>query len=320
MVGSEARVRIVYFGTPDFAVAPLDALIRAHYEVVGVVTVADKPAGRGKKLTSSAVKECALARNLPLLQPTDLKSQDFLSVLRELRADLGVVVAFRKLPVEVYSIPPLGFFNLHASLLPQYRGAAPINWVLINGEKRSGVTTFLLNEQIDAGGMLLQEEVELTESTTAGELHDSLMAIGSDLVVRTVEGLVAGSLVPRPQDKDAQPRVAPKIYREDCRIDFTKTALQVHNLIRGLSPVPGAWATSYREGREPETVKFFSSRLDCRNDTAEIGLCRVSDGGGDLLVKCADGWLAIGEIQPAGKKRMAVREYLRGAACPMEFE
>ncbi len=308
--------RIVYFGTPDFAVAPLAALLEAGHEVVGVVTVPDKPAGRGKKLRASAVKAYAEEQGLPLLQPERLKDEGFLAELSALRPELGVVVAFRRLPKEVYGLPPMGFFNLHASLLPQYRGAAPINWAVINGETRSGVTTFLLNERIDEGNILLASEVPIGEEDDAGVLHDKLMEVGARLVVETVAGLASGTLKGKEQAEEEALRPAPKIFRADCRLDFGQPVVTVCNRIRGLSPYPGAWASMHREGRSPEEVKLFRPRVADAGRDAEVG--SVSVGKDELLIRCADGWLSIRDIQPAGKKRMPVADYLRGLPTPPE--
>ncbi len=309
--------RIVYFGTPDFAVAPLAALLDAGHRVVGVVTVPDKPAGRGKRLRASAVKLFAQAKGLPLLQPERLKDAAFLAELSALRPELGVVVAFRRLPREVYTMPPMGFFNLHASLLPQYRGAAPINWAVINGETSSGVTTFLLNERIDEGSILLQIEVPIAETDDAGALHDRLMAVGAELVVRTVEGLASGGLVGQSQPEGATLRPAPKIFRKDCRLDFGLPAREVCNRIRGLSPYPGAWAIMHHEGRPDEEVKLFAPGVLGGGSGATVGAVRAE--GDALCIRCADAWLAVGEMQPAGRKRMPVVDYLRGAPLPERF-
>ncbi len=309
------HARIVYMGTPDFAVAPLKALHEAGYPIACVVTVPDKPAGRGLKLHASPVKEYALANALPLLQPENLKEETFLHALRAFESEIGVVVAFRKLPKAVYSIPRLGFFNLHASLLPQYRGAAPINWAIINGEKESGVSTFLLSDTIDAGALLLQATCQITSDMTAGELHDKLALLGAPLVLETVKGLEQGTLHPTAQVDSAISRTAPKIFREDCKVDWTQRAPTVHNFIRGLSPYPGAWAT-IRIGAKQEDVKLFDSFVfePQSATTASVeGNIMIHPDRNSFVVTTGQGTcLHIASIQPAGKRRMSVHDYLLG--------
>ncbi len=315
--------RIVYMGTPEFAVKPLDTLVQAGYKIVGVVTVADKPAGRGLKVNESAVKQYAVAHGIPVLQPVKLKDPEFLEALRAWKADLFVVVAFRMLPEEVWSMPKLGTFNLHAALLPQYRGAAPINWAVINGEKMSGVTTFMIDKDIDTGGIILREECRIRPDETAGELHDELMEIGSDLVLQTVEGLIQHNVELRVQRSFIQGseelKPAPKLTKELCHIDWTRPADEIYNLVRGLSPYPAAFAELARTGSDEKTsVKIF--RTEKRPDLhAEPGTV-LSDGKTFFAVATADGALALTEIQLAGKKKMAVAEFLKGFRDPQSWK
>ena len=315
--------RIVYMGTPEFAVKPLDTLVQAGYKIVGVVTVADKPAGRGLKVNESAVKQYAVAHGIPVLQPVKLKDPEFLEALRAWKADLFVVVAFRMLPEEVWSMPKLGTFNLHAALLPQYRGAAPINWAVINGEKMSGVTTFMIDKDIDTGGIILREECRIRPDETAGELHDELMEIGSDLVLQTVEGLIQHNVELRVQRSFIQGseelKPAPKLTKELCHIDWTRSTDEIYNLVRGLSPYPAAFAELVRTGSDEKTsVKIF--RTEKRPDLhAEPGTV-LSDGKTFFAVATADGALALTEIQLAGKKKMAVAEFLKGFRDPQSWK
>lgn len=307
--------RIVYMGTPEFAVAPLRALHEAGFPISLVVTVPDKPAGRGLKLHTSAVKEYALAQGLPLLQPTKLKDEAFIQALRQAKPDIGVVVAFRKLPREVYTLPKMGFFNLHASLLPQYRGAAPINWAVINGDAQSGVTTFLLSDEIDAGHILLQDSCAIPPSMTAGELHDALMALGAPLVVQTVKGLAEGTLTAQQQPHEGMLRPAPKIFRPDCQVDWKRPAQQVHNFIRGLAPYPGAWAC-LKLGEHEMEAKLFDSFLSEKNvpvQGVETGHLTIADDRRSFVIACGDGrGVHIASLQLAGRRRMAVYDYLLG--------
>lgn len=319
--GSLKGVRVLYMGTPEFAVPPLEALLEAGADVRGVVTVPDKPAGRGLKMSESAVKRYALARDLPVLQPQNLSDPGFLKEVESERLDVGTVVAFRKLPKALWSIPKHGTFNLHASLLPQYRGAAPINWAIINGDTESGATTFLLDEQIDTGAVLLRERVPIEPNTTAGDLHDALMVLGATLVVKTVLELMRGTLQPQPQPVLDMLRDAPKIFRNDCRVDWHQPASAVHNRIRGLAPYPGAWAVMRRDERQ-EDVKLFGSQV-AENSSLAPGATRRTPDGSHLLIGCGDGTcVMIGEIQPAGKRRMQMGEFLRGVDphCVIAFE
>lgn len=313
IVGFFHRTRIVYMGTPEFAVAPLDALIKNKYKVVGVVTVADKPSGRGLAVNESAVKKYAVEHNIPVLQPVKLKDPEFLSALRALKADIFVVVAFRMLPEEVWSMPKLGTFNLHAALLPQYRGAAPINWAVINGERLTGVTTFMLDKDVDTGAILLRQECRIDPEDNAGDVHDKLMAIGSELVVETVEGIIQRNIETRVQRSFIQGsemlKPAPKIHRELCHIDWEDNAQSICNLIRGLSPYPAAFTEIYREGSDPVQLKLFSAE---RSDMAVPAGAIASDGKTYINIGTPDGSVSLKEVQLAGKKRMDVRTFLLG--------
>lgn len=306
-------LRIVFMGTPEFAVPSLRALVRSGYNVVGVVTTPDKPAGRGQKLHESDVKIAARELGLPILQPEKLRDPAFVSTMEELRPDLGIVIAFRMLPEVVWAMPRLGTFNLHASLLPQYRGAAPINWAIINGESKTGVTTFLLNHEIDKGAILGQVEMPIQPEDNVGTLYDRLMTVGADLVVQTVERIAAGEITPVVQsDEDTSLRPAPKIFKNDCLIDWTQSGKRIIDFIRGLSPYPAAWTELYREGSQmPQAAKIYSAAFEPAAHGEKPGSIE-SDGRTLLRVACADGWITLGEIQIAGKKRLAVRELLLG--------
>ena len=302
-------------GTPDFAVAPLRRLVEEGYNIVGVVTMPDKPAGRGLHMQASAVKRYAVEAGLPVYQPEKLKDPQFVETLRSLAPDLGIVIAFRMLPEIVWAMPHLGTFNLHASLLPQYRGAAPINWAIINGEKESGVTTFLLNHEIDKGAILCQQRVAIDEDDDAGTLHDKLMNAGTDLVIETIERIAAGAIAPVDQ-QTIEPQVvrdAPKIFKETCRIDWSASCDTVRNLVRGLSPYPAAWSELHKEGASPIGVKIFRVHAEtCPADRSPASGTLVTDGRTFMKVACADGYLFLDELQLAGKKRMAVADLLRG--------
>lgn len=309
------RLRIVYMGTPDFAVAPLRRLVEEGYNIVGIVTMPDKPAGRGLHMQASAVKRYAVEAGLPVYQPEKLKDPQFVETLRSLAPDLGIVIAFRMLPEIVWAMPRLGTFNLHASLLPQYRGAAPINWAIINGEKESGVTTFLLNHEIDKGAILCQQRVAIDEDDDAGTLHDKLMNAGTDLVIETIERIAAGAIAPVDQ-QTIEPQVvrdAPKIFKETCRIDWSASCDTIRNLVRGLSPYPAAWSELHKEGASPIGVKIFRVHVEnCPADRLTAPGTLVTDGRTFMKVACADGYLFLDELQLAGKKRMAVADLLRG--------
>ncbi len=308
------ELRIVFMGTPDFAVASLKALVDGGYKVVGVITAPDRPAGRGKQLAESAVKKYAVDNGLKVLQPEKLKNPDFLDELRSLKADLQVVVAFRMLPEVVWNMPPLGTFNLHGSLLPQYRGAAPLNWAIINGETRTGVTTFLLDHEIDTGKILFRREMDIWENDTVGTIHDSLMDIGAQLVCETVNALASGEYKAIPQDELTGEEIkhAPKIFKEDCRIDWSKNVEEIRNLIRGLSPYPAAWSTlvDKKSGNEISVKIFFA--LQTIGKTGALAGTIESDEKTFIKVACGNGWLQITDLQLAGKKRMRTDDFLRG--------
>ena len=304
--------RIIYMGTPEFAVEPLRALVKNNYNVVAVVTVPDKPAGRGQKISTSAVKDYALSQQLPILQPEKLKEDTFLAELKSYQADLQIVVAFRMLPEVVWAMPPMKTFNLHASLLPNYRGAAPINWAIINGERKSGVTTFFIQHDIDTGNIIMQEEVAIGENTNIGELYETLMHTGARLVTKSVDDIVAGKVVPQKQDESLELKAAPKIFKDDCRIDWTKEAQAVHNLVRGLSPYPAAW-TVLEIDNKLFNVKLFATQKGEECDT-EMGTLKSTKK--QLWVATADAWLEITELQIAGKKRMKTSDLL----CGYNFE
>lgn len=308
-------MRIIFMGTPEFAVASLDALLQEGLNVVAVVTAPDKPAGRGMQLQQSAVKQYALSHQLPVLQPVKLKDPAFLDQLRALKPDIQVVVAFRMLPEVVWNLPPLGSVNLHASLLPQYRGAAPINWAIINGESETGLTTFRLQQEIDTGDLLLQTRLPIGENERAVELHDRMKEIGAGLLVETLKKLANNELKPIPQRSltETELRHAPKIFTETCRIDFNRPAKEVHDLIRGLSPFPGAFTEL-----NGKIVKLFDSRSEEKGigTLPEPGTL-LTDGKTALRFVCADGFVNILELQLAGKKRMSAEEFLRGYRGPV---
>ena len=309
------NVRIVYMGTPDFAVEPLKAMIDKGYNVVGVVTVPDKPTGRGQKIQSSPVKRYAIEKGLRILQPEKLKNQEFIDELTSLNPDIAVVVAFRMLPESVWSIPKLGTFNLHASLLPQYRGAAPINWAIINGETKSGVTTFLIDHQIDTGNIIFREEVPIEQDDTAGDLHDKLMVVGANLVLMTIDQLSENRVKPISQNtflkENEEIKSAPKIFRETCRIGWGKSTTEVYNLIRGLSPYPGAWTELIFADGNTIQAKILDARPLEKHHQIESGTIN-SDGKSTLHVACSNGFINITEIQLAGKRPMKTSELLNG--------
>lgn len=301
-------MKIVFMGTPDFAVDSLSALLDADFDIVGVITAPDKPAGRGQKISESAVKKFAIEKGLTVLQPLKLKDPDFIHELRSLNADIQVVVAFRMLPEIVWNMPSKGTINLHASLLPQYRGAAPINWAIINGEKRSGVSTFFLKQEIDTGDLLFAKEIDIKTDDTAGDLHDKLMVLGAGLLVKTLKAIEAGKYTENPQHtlQESELKKAPKIFREDCEINWDRPVKEVFNLIRGLSPYPTAYSTL-----QGKTLKIFNAGFE------EIP---VNDKPGSVLTDhktylkfaCQNGLISVLELQLEGKKRMKVDEFLRG--------
>lgn len=298
-------MRIVFMGTPDFAIPTLRMLLEDDHEVVAVVTAPDKPSGRGLKLRPSPVKAFAVEQGLNVLQPTKLRDPEFIAALKAADPELAVVVAFRMLPEMVWSIPSQGTLNLHAALLPDYRGAAPLNWVLINGEKETGATTFLIDHKIDTGAMLLQRKLDIPEDWTAGDLHDTMMEFGAELVRDTVRGLVKGDIEPQPQDHSKFLHPAPKIFKEDCKIDWSKPAAEVYNFIRGLSPYPTAWTIV-----NDKSLKVFGARMTGCEGSATPGTVDLQNG--KLFVCCADAWIEITVLQLAGKKRMDTDVFLRG--------
>ncbi|MDE6695904.1 MAG: methionyl-tRNA formyltransferase [Muribaculaceae bacterium] len=303
-------LKIVFFGTPEFAVESLDALIKNEFNVVGVVTMPDKLAGRGHKLYQSDVKRYAVEHNLNILQPEKLKSEDFLESLRNLGADLFIVIAFRMLPREVWQMPRLGTFNLHASLLPKYRGAAPINRAVMNGDTETGVTTFFLKHEIDTGDMIMQRRIDILPEDNVGTVHDKLMHLGAQMVVETVNAIIDETLSTTPQP-EGEFTPAPKIFKEDCRIDWKKSSADVHNHIRGLSPYPAAWTVIIEESGRPLECKIFSSCLS-DSEVGESDAGKIKTDGKRMFVACSDKWLEIIELQPAGKKRMATEAFLLG--------
>lgn len=305
-------LRIVFMGTPEFAVPSLRALVLDGYNIVGVVTTPDKPAGRGQKLHESDVKIAAKELGLPILQPEKLRDPAFVSALEALRPDLGIVIAFRMLPEVIWAMPRLGTFNLHASLLPQYRGAAPINWAIINGESKTGVTTFLLNHEIDKGAILGQVEMPILPEDNVGSLYERLMNVGADLVVHTVERIAAGEATPIGQpDEDASLKAAPKIFKNDCLIDWTRPGKHIIDFIRGLSPYPAAWTRMLRDGQEVNSAKIFEASFETGSPEALCGTVDT-DNRKYLRIRCADGWIAVLSLQLSGKKRMGIQELLLG--------
>lgn len=308
-------IRIVFMGTPGFAVETLKQLVENNYNVVGVITAPDKPAGRGRKLHESEVKKYAVSKGLKILQPEKLKNPDFIKELEELKADLQIVVAFRMLPEIVWDMPKLGTFNLHGSLLPQYRGAAPINWAVINGEKVTGVTTFFIKHEIDTGSILKKAEVEITDSDSAGTLHDKMMVVGAKLVVETVELIASGKYETIDQDNlfenKSELKPAPKIFKEDCKIDWSKDARTIYNHIRGLSPFPGAWTTlSNKETGKKLNLKVFETEI--KDKAPDLGLGDLKMDKNNVSVGVKDGSISLKVLQLEGKKRLKAEELLRG--------
>ena len=301
-----AQPRIIFMGTPEFAVASLDALVKAGFNIVAAVTAPDKPAGRGMKMNESAVKRYAVAANIPVLQPAKLRDPEFIEQLRSLHADLQIVVAFRMLPEIVWNMPPFGTINVHASLLPKYRGAAPINWAIINGEKMTGITTFRLVHEIDKGNILLQRSVEIGEDETAGELHDKLKNLGARVLVETIAGLIEGTVEEKTQPETGAQHHAPKLTTETGKIDWTLGAHQVHNLVRGLSPAPGAFTSL-----EGKTLKVYRTTVAVQNTGKQPGEWET-DSKTFLRFAAKDGWVYITELQLEGKKRMEIKSFLMG--------
>ncbi len=303
------KLRIVFMGTPEFAVGILDTIIKNKYEVVGVVTAADKPAGRGQKIKYSAVKEYALAHDLKLLQPTNLKDESFINELKNWNANLQVVVAFRMLPEVVWRMPKLGTFNLHASLLPNYRGAAPINWAIINGETKTGVTTFFIDDKIDTGAMILRKELKIESDENAGELHDRLMNLGKDTVVETLSLIEKNKVLTTIQKENTDIKTAFKLNKENCKIDWTKSALAIHDLIRGLSPYPSSWCYFKDNGQE-WNVKIYDSKIISESHNHPIGTVIATKK--ELKIAVKEGYIQILSLQYPGKKKMNANELLNG--------
>ena len=311
---TKENLRIVFLGTPDFAVESLEAILANGYNVVGVVTMPDKPAGRGHKMYQSPVKLCAMSHGIEVLQPVRLKDPEFVDRLRALEADLFIVIAFRMLPEVVWTMPRLGTFNLHASLLPRYRGAAPINRAVMNGDTETGVTTFFLKHEIDTGDIISQERVEILPTDNVGDVHDRLMHLGAKLTVKTIDDIIAGTLRPIPQDQligDTEPTPAPKIFKEDCEICWNSPAETIHNHVRGLSPYPAAWSTLISDDTEQGAVKIFETAI--LHDMAPLAPGEIAIQSDTLIVGTATAPVSILSLQAPGKRRVTTAEYLRGA-------
>jgi methionyl-tRNA formyltransferase len=309
------KLRIVFMGTPEFAVGILDSIIKNNYNVVGVITAADKPAGRGQKIKYSAVKEYALSNNLTLLQPTNLKEESFLEELKSLNANLQVVVAFRMLPKVVWEMPKLGTFNLHASLLPNYRGAAPINWAIINGETKTGVSTFFIDDKIDTGAIILSSEIAINPNENAGHLHDRLMHLGSEAVIETLGLIEKGNVTTIVQTESAEIKTAYKLNKENCKIDWTKPASEINNLIRGLSPYPAAWCF-FSDKKEEWNVKIYEAKLLLEEHSLATGslICTKKE----MKVAVKNGYIQVLSLQFPGKKKMTTAEFLNGLSFSEE--
>ncbi|KAF2513685.1 methionyl-tRNA formyltransferase [Flavobacterium zhairuonense] len=303
------KLRIIFMGTPEFAVGILDTIIKNNYEVVGVITAADKPAGRGQKIKYSAVKEYALENNLTLLQPTNLKDESFLSELKALNANLQIVVAFRMLPKVVWEMPSLGTFNLHASLLPNYRGAAPINWAIINGETKTGVTTFFIDDKIDTGAMILNSEIAIEPTENAGQLHDRLMNLGSTTVIDTLKVIESGKVTTTIQEDNDEIKTAYKLNKENCKIDWTKSGQEINDLIRGLSPYPSAWCF-LKDKNEELNIKIYEAKLIAEAHSYESG--KLVSSKKEIKIAVKDGFIQLLSLQFPGKKRMQAVEILNG--------
>lgn len=305
------KLRIVFMGTPEFAVGILDTIVKNNFEVVGVITATDKPAGRGQKIKYSAVKEYALEKGLKILQPNSLKDESFLTELKALNANLQIVVAFRMLPKVVWEMPELGTFNLHASLLPNYRGAAPINWAIINGETKTGVTTFFIDDKIDTGAMILSKETIIEKEETAGQLHDRLMLIGSETVVETLQLIESTKISTTIQEDTEEIKTAYKLNKENCKIDWNQSAENIHNLIRGLSPYPAAWCY-FKDNASEYNVKIYESKIVTESHSTPIGsiICTKKE----MKIAISDGYIEILSLQFPGKKRMKTAELLNGVS------
>ena len=303
-------MRVVFMGTPEFAATSLNEInTNSHHEIVGVVTVPDKPSGRGQKMNISDVKKYAVEHNLPLAQPEKLRDEAFIETLKSWNADVFVVVAFRMLPQVVWSIPSKGTFNLHGSLLPQYRGAAPINWAVMNGDQKTGVTTFLIDEKIDTGNILISDKVEIGKNDNVGKIHDELMHIGAKLVVKTLDGLENDSLKPHPQDETTELKHAPKIFKEDCKIDWNDSINTIHNKIRGLSPYPCAW-TTFGNGENYKSLKIYAglkTNIAVEGENYQLILQK-----NNLYINLPQGVYEILELQPEGKRRMTAKDFING--------
>lgn len=303
------KLRIVFMGTPEFAVGILDTIVKNNYEVVGVVTAADKPAGRGQQIKYSAVKEYALLHNLRLLQPTSLKDEAFLAELQSLNANLQVVVAFRMLPEVVWKMPKLGTFNLHASLLPNYRGAAPINWAIINGEEKTGVTTFFIDDKIDTGAMILHKETAILPNENVGQLHDRLMELGSIAVTETLALIAKGAVATTIQQETAAMKTAYKLNKENCKIDWNKPLADIYNLVRGLSPYPAAWCF-FKDGEQQWNVKIYEAEM--QNEVHQLVAGTIISSKKELKIAVSGGYLNLLNLQFPGKKRLNTVEFLNG--------
>jgi len=302
-------LRIIFMGTPDFAVATLQTLVENNYNIVGVITAPDKPAGRGRKLNESAVKQYAKSQDLNILQPTNLKATAFTEELAALKANLHIVVAFRMLPKVVWQMPEYGTFNLHASLLPNYRGAAPINWAIINGETKTGVSTFFIDEKIDTGEMILQEEILIEENENAGSLHDKLMHLGSQLVLKTVSLIAEGNVETTPQPENAEIKTAYKLNKDNCKIDFNDSLDNIYNKVRGLSPYPAAWCV-LQNGEETLDIKIYAAEKEIETHTLDIG--KVITTKKEIKISVKEGYLIIKEIKLPGKRKMEAKALLNG--------
>lgn len=303
------KLRIIFMGTPEFAVGILDTIIKNNYDIAGVITAADKPAGRGQKIKYSAVKEYALANNLTLLQPTNLKDENFLAELKALNANLQIVVAFRMLPKVVWEMPSLGTFNLHASLLPNYRGAAPINWAIINGETKTGVTTFFIDDKIDTGAMILNSEIAIEPTENAGQLHDRLMNLGSATVIDTLKVIENGNVTTTIQEDNDDIKTAYKLNKENCKIDWAKPGDEINNLIRGLSPYPAAWCF-LKDKNEELNIKIYEAKLVSEVHSYEVG--SLISNKKEIKIAIKEGFIQLLSLQLPGKKRMQVAELLNG--------
>lgn len=305
-------MKIIFMGTPDFAVATLQKLVENKFNVVAVITAPDKPTGRGQRMSESAVKKYAVSQNIPVLQPPRLKNKEFLQELASYNADLQIVVAFRMLPEVVWDMPPKGTINLHGSLLPQYRGAAPINWAIMNGEKTTGVTTFFIEKEIDTGKIIFTEEIAIGENDTAGDLHDKMMWIGADLVIKTVEAIQKGEYPAIPQDFSHELKPAPKIFKETTEIDWEKSAEELHNFIRGLSPYPTAWTTLDEKQLKIFEVRPLKELSEELEELVKENLTLYTDHKSVLIIKTGQGYIDVLSLQIAGKRKMPTEEFLRG--------